>query len=112
MTYLIFCGIIINIILIPMLIINLIMTIKQLVDNKIRAKFVTLSFILLLIYFFLLIVVSICGTIKYNLIYLLFLLFVIIPFVLGRFVKYKSLTLYTCLHIVSLCLSLLGLILI
>ena len=109
MMWLLYLTIFINIILIPIYIINTIIIMKNLGSVKTKANLGAFSAAVMCTYLFLLIITSIIGAIFYSKYCLLLLIFVLATFVIGYFVKYKYLKFYSILQTLSYCLSLITL---
>ena len=62
--------------------------------------------VLTLFYFIALFGISALGLVKHNFIYVTSVLFILIPFVIGHFVEYRTLKLYSFIQILVFALSL------
>ena len=105
MNYLINFALFINAIIIPLFLVEM-FSFERISDPKKKgdlATFIILIFLFYLISFF---IIFSLGFVAKNLYYMLALVFVVIPFILGKFVDYSKLKLYVLLHIVAYVVSL------
>ena len=92
--------ILINLITILVFIVGFVLNTKQGVQPKIKANFGVFMGISTVAYLLSMIFVAIIGLIKGQYLWLNFLIFVIIPFVIGKFVQYKTMKFYSVLQII------------
>ena len=105
MNYLINFALFINAIIIPLFFLE-IFAFEKISKPKLKGDIATFLILIFLLYLITFLIIFSLGCVIRNYYYMLALVFVLIPFILGKFVDYSKLKLYVFLHIVAFAISL------
>ena len=105
MTTLINIAIIVNIVLVLVFMLTSFLVFTKDLTPKIKADLATLNVTILLIYGTLLLLIFISGLLYGKILYLLAILFVIAPLIIGKLVEYKTLKKYSLIQLTTLLIS-------
>ena len=106
MNIMLYLSIIANILLLLMFLVCYFYSLSKNVNLKIKSSLALFLCGTMIIYFICLLITSLYGLIIHKYIFLILLLFIAVPFVIGNYSSYKKMALYTFIQVVFLALSL------
>lgn len=106
MNLLINASVTVNIVLILLFVAVCVINFRENSNPKLRAKLGTLLGAVLFLYLIFLITLSVIGFVKHNFIMSGLFVFAVIPFVIGHFVSYKTLKIFSLIQLIAFVLNL------
>lgn len=105
MNLLIKLSVAVNVILIIFFVAVCIISLKKNTNPKLKAKFATMTGVSIFLYLICLLSLSIVGILTKNYIEAGLIFYVIMPFIIGHFVNYKTLKIFSVIQLVTFIMS-------